>query len=196
MPSGCSGCITATILRGVLDDMINSYLDLNGNNSASCGGGTFVSSQTVTGSSCTQPNPAVLSGSPSSPGGVSSTNYVMLGTGVTCSVTPGYSGRLHIVYTGNISDSATNIQLAFQGRYGTGSAPNNNTALAGTVIGHAMAADNPIAGGNGGTTPFSVIGNVTGLATGTAIWIDLAVQNTNIATIASATNIYCGANEF
>src|SRR5690242_15711692 len=82
------------------------------------------------------PQGAQSQATPTNPTGTSSTTGVMMG--LAGSVTPKFSGRVQVTmsgdcFSGTIADGA-NIQM----RYGTGTAPSNAGALAGTTIGSAV----------------------------------------------------------
>jgi hypothetical protein len=66
LPDNTTGLITPAIVRSTLIDIVNSYLDLNGNASFTCGTNTWVSAQTTTASTCTQPAFSQISGAATS----------------------------------------------------------------------------------------------------------------------------------
>lgn len=59
-PSGCTGCVTAALVRGALLDIVNSYVDYNGGLTFACPANQWVSSGTLSSLICTQPPAAVL----------------------------------------------------------------------------------------------------------------------------------------
>lgn len=123
-------------------------------------------------------NPTVVKGAteqiqPSNQTGTASATAVMMGLAGT--ITPVVTGRICITVSGdvfnpNIGDGAT-VQLS----YGTGAAPANGAALAGTQVGTAV---KYVAATVAAKVPFSVTAVVTGLTLSTAYWIDLAVAAT------------------
>jgi len=110
----------------------------------------------------------VLGATPANPAGTTSTTPVMMGLGIL--FTPLYSGRVKIIIAGEASNNTLNDGFIVYAAYGTGAAPANGAAATGTTVGNyvtstALAASE--------LKPFTIIGVVTGLTVGTAIWIDL-----------------------
>jgi hypothetical protein len=93
----------------------------------------------------------------------------MMGLGVT--ITPVITGNLLMTITGSFSFSTANTQSS-RLRYGTGTAPVNGAAPVGTLVGSVTQGTAAAAGEQ---LPFTMIGVVTGLSTGTAYWIDAAL---------------------
>jgi hypothetical protein len=120
------------------------------------------------------PNTPIYQATPADPTGTTNTTGLMMGlAGVT---TPLFSGRLLIMVAGNLTNNtgtAGNGAKA-QIRYGTGAAPTNGGALAGTTAGGFVSAvlmrataSDPV--------PFALHAIVTGLTIGADYWIDLAL---------------------
>lgn len=114
---------------------------------------------------------ATLSATPSNPVGTTNTTGVMMG--LSGSITPAKNGVIAITLTGD----GFNSTLVGDGgsialRYGTGVAPINGAALAGTQ------ASTPIhftVAVTGDHKPFACIALVSGLTIGTAYWIDASL---------------------
>ncbi len=116
---------------------------------ASTGGATNTSVSTVTGT----------------------TSGVGVMMGLAGTITPTKTGNIMIVVTGNISQSSSCFVTL---RTGTGTAPTNGAALAGTALGPSTRID--LTGGN---MPFSNTGVLTGQTLNTARWIDLALVSSS-----------------
>lgn len=105
-----------------------------------------------------------------SPTGITNTSGLMLGLNQT--LTPQTTGRFLITICGVVAQSTTADGAFWHIRTGTGAAPSNAGALTGTQ-----------SGGQQSMTfltgvlkvPFSITTLVTGLALGTAVWIDLVL---------------------
>lgn len=129
---------------------------------------------------------------PADPTGTASTVGVMMGIGTNMSITPLQTGRIHLVISGTVFNNTIGSTTTVTPRYGTGTAPANAAALAGT------AASNPVrmvASTVAGKVPFSVTAVVTGLTLGTAYWIDLALAIV-VASTGTVTDITATAIEF
>ena len=140
--------------------------------------------------------PQKVSVTSSAPTGTTSLTGVMTGLGSTCVITPRVTGNLFIIVTGqgntNTGDDGWKADL----RYGTGTAPTNGGALAGTVL-QAGLTGSGVASGNTVdvlTAPITLQGIATGLTVGTAYWIDIGQYAVTGGT-ASFTNIRCTAFE-
>jgi hypothetical protein len=134
--------------------------------------------------------------SPSNPSGTTSTTLIMMGLGVAgagggWSFTPRGSGNVLLVASGAISNNTTADGAAAQLSYGTGAAPANAAALAGTQIGTL-----PVFTALTGllTVPFSLQAIATGLTLGTTYWFDLALKAVTAGT-ASVATVSCTAFE-
>ena len=97
---------------------------------------------------------------------------VMLG--LAGSFVPNTGGNAILSVTGDITCSVIGDGATLQIAYGTGAAPANNAALAGTPAAKALTF---IASTVAGRMPFNLTAYVTGLVAGTTYWVDLAVQN-------------------
>jgi hypothetical protein len=135
------------------------------------------------------PVPAAVSSGVSNPAGTGSTSLVMMGLGTTWAFTPNRSGKVLVIISGDAANSS-NGGFSYQIRYGTGAAPGNNVALAGSA-GSATAPNIPPAGF---AVPFSTQFVATGLTLGTPYWFDLALAVVGSGT-ASLTNLTVSALE-
>ena len=119
------------------------------------------------------PDPAVSQSTPGDPAGISSTSGLM--AGLAGSITPESLGRVCIIISGNLTNSAGAIGdgAKVRIRYGTGAAPANADALTGTAIGNMVTSVLEEAVSD--LQAFSCQAIITGLTIGTAYWIDLAV---------------------
>lgn len=133
---------------------------------------------------------ATLQTSPANPTGTTSATQVMMGLGSTCTLTPVYSTRIHLMFQGSLNNAVTAAGSTTQARFGTGTAPTNGAAATGTTVGNTViSAVNPAAY----LVPFSAGGIITGLTVGTAYWFDLGLSGTSGA---SLTNLSFSAFEF
>ena len=124
---------------------------------------------TITATQTVAVQPTVTQASPANPAGTASTTGVMMG--LAGSFTPVVTGRVLIVLTGNCHNNTAGDGCTVSGRYGTGAAPTNGSALTGTVIGSKFTTSATANADVG----FAVIAIVTGLALGAAIWLDLSL---------------------
>jgi hypothetical protein len=115
----------------------------------------------------------------------------MMGLGSTCTITPVYSGRIWVEFQGTVTNSTNGNIAGFNFRYGTGTAPVNGSAPAGTIVGSTLQASVPT---GGQLIPFKAGGIVTGLSAGAAVWLDLLLAAS--ANTSTMTNISCSAFEF
>ncbi len=122
---------------------------------------------------------------PGDPSGSASGTGLMMGLAGT--ITPATTGRVLLTATGTIGNSSNSAQGVTQLRYGTGSAPANQAALTGTAVGIPIGS-NLATGGE--FVPFACEAIATGLALGTAYWIDLGLvagSGVGTATVKSLT---------
>ena len=112
-------------------------------------------------------------------------NVSMAGLGVT--FTPTRSGNILVIVSGDFTNQNNGEGGQMQVRYGTGTAPTNQAALAGTAVGAKVS-------GQCGTNfhyeviPAAVSSLVTGLTVGTAYWIDVSLNSyTNQGAAAAGT---------
>ena len=110
------------------------------------------------------------------PTGTNSTTGVMMGLGAQgASITPTFSGRVLLVYTGTLaSSSGTAYTHTVYTYYGTGGAPANGAALTGTQANSQGPNFN-----NSVQMGISVVEVVTGLTVGTTYWLDIALKSGN-----------------
>jgi hypothetical protein len=85
-------------------------------------------------------------------------------------ITPVRSGKIAVTICGSGSSNATGGAFQVVIRYGTGTAPVNGAALAGTSIGGSARGQSYTANAPGA---FCVSAVITGLTLATPIWIDL-----------------------
>ena len=113
------------------------------------------------------------------PAGTTSTGAaVMMGLGVGSPAwvaTPVISGRFLVIATGQLANNTASDGAAVNIRWGLGTPPANGAALTGTQIGGAA-----LLTGNAGSAalavPFCLVGIITGLTPGVAVWFDLALR--------------------
>jgi hypothetical protein len=134
---------------------------------------------------------ATLQASPTNPTGTTSGSALMMGLGTTCTITPVYSGRVHLLFQGTIGNSGASGGSIVAARFGTGTAPANAAAQTGTAVGTPVSATSTAAAA---VMPFSIGGVITGLTPGTAYWFDLSLLAGGGT--ASTTSIGCTAIEF
>jgi hypothetical protein len=109
---------------------------------------------------------------PSDPGTTSSTTGVMMG--LAGSITPGYSGTIMIIISGDIDNNSNNSGASVQIRYGTGTAPTNGAVLTGTTAGSLIKFNE---NNSSIRAPFHCNAIVSGLTVGTTYWIDLSLAS-------------------
>lgn len=134
--------------------------------------------------------PASAQSFPSNPAATTSLTGVMMG--LAGAFTPAFSGRVLIFVTGTGANSTANDGLTVAGRYGTGTAPVNAAANTGTSFGNGQTIDSPA---NAARSPFALIGVITGLAVGTAHWVDVLLTALTGGT-ASLTGLSVSVVEF
>lgn len=113
---------------------------------------------------------AVSTSLTASPSGIANTGGLMLGLNTT--ITPVYTGRIHITICGVVAQSTTADGAFWHIRTGTGTAPTNGAALTGTQSGgqESMVFLTGVL-----KVPFSISTIVTGATLATALWIDLVL---------------------
>lgn len=111
---------------------------------------------------------------PANPSSTTSTTLVMMGIGSTCSYTPVKSGKVMITLTGYMQIATAVQTCQVGGRYGTGTAPTNGTAVTGTRWG-AVGDPSLRPPSVGGPTVVSFTSLITGLVPSTTYWFDLAL---------------------
>lgn len=135
--------------------------------------------------------PVVAQGTPANPTGTSSTAGVMMGLAQT--ITPLMSGVVTVILSGDISNDTAADGAKVRLRYGTGTAPANAAAAAGTAAGRLSHATKLLAGQK---VPFSLNVVISGLTANTAYWFDaqLAVEVSGL-TVATITDLSFSAYE-
>lgn len=134
---------------------------------------------------------ATLSAAPSNPTGTTSATAVMMGLGGSCTLTPVASSRVHVTIQGDVANSGVSNTATFQAKFGTGTAPVNGAANAGSGIASTSLQLTEAVGGN--VFPFSFSGVITGRTPGTALWFDMNLAAT--AGTSTLTNLTCSAFE-
>lgn len=114
--------------------------------------------------------PAVVQSTSMSPAGTASTTYVMQGDGSSCSITPVFSSRVMVTFSGYSGNNSAGGGTVNRTSYGTGAAPANGAAASGTTIGGEQI--NFTATANFAVA-FSSVVIATGLTPGTTYWFDL-----------------------
>lgn len=113
---------------------------------------------------------ATLQASPANPTGTTSASAVMMGLGSTCHLTPVYSTRVWLKFTGQVSNTSSAATSSYTAKFGTGTAPVNGAAATGTTIGSTIQQFIT----TGGTASLLDGGGIiTGLTVGVAAWFDL-----------------------
>jgi hypothetical protein len=113
--------------------------------------------------------------------------------GLAGAITPTKSGKVMVTISGTVISSVTThgVGILYSIRYGTGAAPGNNTAVAGTGVGGQQEFTNPAAATAAGDihAPFSISAVITGLTLSTAYWLDLAALAISAASQVSLSNV-------
>jgi hypothetical protein len=130
--------------------------------------------------------------SPSNPTAISGSTMKMAGVGGTCKLTPSRSGRVRLRFQGTISPSLSGAIGSVQARYGSGTAPANGDAVAGTALGSAIQV---AVGSANAYFPFSAGGIIAGLTPGTPYWFDVSASVVGGGTV-TVLNLSCDAEEF
>jgi hypothetical protein len=108
---------------------------------------------------------AYSTANPANPTGTTSSSGKMMGLGAA--VTPQSSGVILFLANG---DLLTGAGGKAQLRYGTGTAPANGAAPAGTAIGGNVEIGSSV-------VPFALLGLAAGLSVGTAYWFDIELAS-------------------
>lgn len=115
--------------------------------------------------------PRVAAATPANPATTSSVAPgVMMGLGASCLITPTNSGRVMLSFSGNYYNNVNTNACQLSVRYGTGAAPANGAAVAGTLAGAATI------GGMFGISMSVIYGLtriITGLTPGVPYWFDI-----------------------
>ncbi len=123
--------------------------------------------------------PAATQAQPANPTAPANTTTFFM-QGLAGAITPTRSGKVLLQISGNfISSSVTaGDGILTQLSYGTGAAPANGAALAGTQLGNILKYTNPATVVAADVdVPFSQQAVITGLALNTAIWLDIAAKS-------------------
>lgn len=134
---------------------------------------------------------ATAESQPSAPTAPASTSTYFM-QGLAGAITPKKSGNVLVTIRGNLIGSSTTAGdgILLQGSFGTGAAPANAAALAGTQKGAVLEYTNP-------TTvtaadimvPFSLTFLITGAAIDTALWLDMAAKSVGTASHVGLSNV-------
>lgn len=116
---------------------------------------------------------------PTGAAAATSATYVMAGFGVAgagggWSLTPQFSGRILLMASGLETSGTTGSTCTVQLSFGTGAAPANGAAVAGTQQGNQPAW---VSLTGALAVPFSLFTIVQGLVIGTAVWFDIAQKS-------------------
>jgi Pectate lyase superfamily protein len=184
--SGCTGTVIESPLPSSVISLNgsahNTLLGMPGTYTLNLGGATFADSYANA-----KAPAAPLTSTPTAPTGTASTTLVMMGlgtnaTGTPWSCTPQSSGNVLVLVSGETSNTGAHNQT-YGGRYGTGTAPVNTTAVTGTRFG-GPSDQTTEAGAATVAVPFA-LSAVLSLTPGTAYWFDLALETGNAAGTAS-----------
>lgn len=128
-------------------------------------------------------------GTSAAPASTTSTTGVMMGLGLIAgfSYTPKTSGNILVFIGGTASTATASTTATMTGKQGTGTAPSNAAAPSGTTFGINQITTGLVGAGIG----FIVMGKITGLAIGTAVWFDLVLATGVAADAASVKNLQC-----
>ena len=141
--------------------------------------------------------PAATQSQPANPTAPASTAAFKM-QGLAGAITPGKTGSVLIVISGDIISSVTTagVGIKYQLSYGTGAAPANAGALAGTQVGTIREYTNPATVVAADVfIPFTISAVVTGLSLGTPYWVDLAAEAVTTANDVGFANISVSAIE-
>jgi hypothetical protein len=169
-PDNTTGAITPALLRSVVTDIVNSYIDMNGAGVFSCGlGGGWIASLQTTSQTCTNPASGTTSYSISAIGATS----MMLGS--TLTLTPQTSGNVYISAVGYASQNTLQAQCQYSLRYALATTPltvpvGGATAL-GTIVGATQFNTFAYATQQ---QQIALVGYATGLTLATQYWFDIA----------------------
>jgi hypothetical protein len=136
----------------------------------------------------------VLATGANNPAAPTSNTGAMAGLGALFTFTPARSGRVMITVSGHANilvASPANAGILLQLYYGTGAAPANGAAVTGTSLTASVRAQTGItlAAGGADFRPVTLIGVITGLAVGTAYWVDVSQAQTLSGTPIAFANI-------
>lgn len=136
-------------------------------------------------------SPVTVQATPANPTGSASAAGLMMGLAVA--ITPGSTGRILVHVSGDISNNTAADGARVQIRYGTGTAPVNGAALAGTALGGLVKFTKALAGQQ---VPFALQGIISGLSVATAYWIDISLAvDISALTLATVADLSVSAHE-
>jgi hypothetical protein len=161
-----------------------------GVSSVACGTGLTGGTITTSGTCALALNSHTIQAGPFNPSGATSTTLVMMGTGSTCTITPLYSSRIFVQYTGVIFNATAGQSTRVQSYFGTGTAPANAAAVTGTSIGSLLSVTSTAVNAS---YSYTAGGIVTGLTPGTAYWLDVALDVTGGT--GTTNQVFCSAFE-
>ncbi len=119
--------------------------------------------------------------------------------GLAGAITPASSGTILIIVSGTVvapAGTTAGLGINYQLSYGTGTAPSNAGTLAGTQVGAIQTYENTATVVAADVhIPFSTQAVVTGLAVGTAYWIDLAAESVGTISDMGLANVSVSAIE-
>jgi hypothetical protein len=95
-------------------------------------------------------------------------------TGLGDYITPTFSGKVMFSLSGYASNNSVNQGASAQLRWGTGTKPGSNTAVAGTVAGGLAVSGSGVANL---PSPLGLVAIVTGLVVGTRYWFSASYGN-------------------
>jgi hypothetical protein len=124
---------------------------------------------------------------PSNPIGTTSTTELMMGLGLTITYTPSSTGNIIFYFAGTGTNTVAGDGFTLDLYYGTGTAPSNGNAVAGTLFTLAIMGSDYIGSGSK-LISFSQTIPLTGLTIGTAYWFDAGLKAVTGGT-ASISNI-------
>lgn len=141
--------------------------------------------------------PAATQSQPANPTAPASTAAFAM-QGLAGSITPGKTGSVLVVMSGNIISSVVTagVGIKLQLSHGIGAAPANAAALTGTQIGAVIEYTNPATVIAADVfIPFTVSAVLTGLSLGIAHWLDLAAEAVTTANDVGLANVSISAIE-
>ena len=94
--------------------------------------------------------------------------------GLAGAITPNATGNIVVMLSGNVSND-TGFLTTLNLRYGTGAAPSNGGAAAGTPVGSPMRWQDT--SGSSISAPITAIAYISGLTLGTTYWIDASLNS-------------------
>ena len=131
---------------------------------------------------------------PPNPSSTNSGTLVMMGLGSTVTFTPRSTGKIEINLTCEIGVAAASTNVTVSPRYGTGAAPANGTPVTGARFG--LGADALIRPATpSAVSTFACTDVITGPATGTAYWFDMAIGTSDASNAAFIQNVSVSITE-